>query len=95
LAALLLASCSTTSNVMEMSNDTYMINARASRGGTAVAYSAAHDDAQAFCHQRGQRAIVVSHDSQNVYSSMFGGGHAVFAGGTGATGSATIVFRCE
>jgi hypothetical protein len=99
--SLLIASCATTSGVMEAEGGTYIISARAAsvRGGTAGANAIAYGEAQKFCAAKGGRAVVVDARERDVYQSAAGaswnayGGSA--GGGTFAAGSITLRFRCE
>src|SRR5690242_17267948 len=92
--------CAMTSDVMDAGDGTYLISAHASavRGGATGANSIAYQDAQKFCGQRGQHAIIVNANERDVYQSSMGGSWSwqggSFAGGTFASGNVDLRFRC-
>lgn len=92
-----LGACAMASNVMEASDGTYLISARAApvRGGTAGAWDVAYRDAQKFCAAKGQRAVVVDGSERDVYQGSFGGNSSGFGGGYGAQGNVNMRFRCQ
>lgn len=105
MAALMLGGCAMATAPMETVDGAYVISARAApvRGGATGAYDVANKDAQAFCAQRGRRAVLEGAQDRDIYQSGYGGGFSGtpqggysggFGGGTSAAGSATIRFRC-
>ncbi len=85
---------------MDAGNGTYLISARASaiRGGTTGANSVAYQDAQAFCHKAGKRAVVINANERDVYHGSVGGSWnssgGSIGGGVFASGNVNLRFRC-
>jgi hypothetical protein len=100
LAMLLVGACATSSPVMEATDGTYFVSARAApvRGGATGAQTVAYDEAQKFCAQKGMRPILVGNQERDIYQSSFGGGFnqygGGFGGGTSAAGSVNMRFKC-
>jgi hypothetical protein len=105
MLALVAGACAQASPPMEAADGSFLISARAApvRGGATGAYEVAYKDAQAFCAQRGQRAVLEGAQDRDIYQSGYGGAFSgtpqggysgAMGGGTSAAGSATIRFRC-
>lgn len=97
LLCLLLAGCATTSGVMESTDGTYLISARAgaARGGAAGANAVAYEEAQKFCTAKAKRAVVVGQADRDVYQSASAASQYGAAGGSAAAGVTNLRFRCE
>jgi hypothetical protein len=101
LGACMVSACAMTSGVMDAGNGTYLISAHASavRGGATGANAIAYQDAQNYCSQRAQHAVVVDANERDVYQSAIGGSWnsygGGFSGGSLAAGNTNMRFRCS
>lgn len=82
IAAIFLAGCASTGDVMQMGPDTYSVSSAAApaRGGPAAARSLALKEANAFCAAQGKQIMVMNVSTSTL--NDFG------------AGSADVNFRC-
>ena len=94
---LLLGGCTSASPVMETSDGSYMVSARAApaAGGATGAQTHAYKQAQAYCAAMDKKPVVVGTNDRDVYQGGVGGSAYGFGGGMSAAGEAKLRFRCN